>query len=427
MGGSSKNTTNTVAEPWKEQKPYLEDVFRHAQAMYDSGGMNPAYYGGQTVAAQSDYTQKALQMQAQRAMNGSPLIDTASGTVNGLLASGMGGNQGLAYLNAYAGSDPLADSAGYAGMLRSARNAMGNPSTAALAEYGQQANPLRGDLGYQRMYENAGTALNGNAGMDALESMSSAVNPYMDSLYSRAADQALSKINGNFSQAGRYGSGAHEAAAADAAQNLANEMYGHAYDQSLQAAQAQGQLFNQAAAQQLDAYNNASNAWMQAQQNRLNALNQSGALWNQGLDNQIGAYNAANDAYLQNQLNMINAAGNAGDMYNSGLGALFGGAAQAQELGNQAYQDAAALSEAGGIKDDYRQMLINAAIDRYNYEANGPLNALSNYMQLINGTYGGTSTSTGKQGSSGAQTLGNAIGGATAAIGAADIIRNWLV
>ncbi len=355
MGGSSKNTTNTVAEPWKEQKPYLIDVFKEAQSMYDRGALTPAYYGGNTVAPQSDYTVQAMQMQANRAKNGSAVINSATDTVNSLMRSGLGGNQGLNYLNSYGKTDALAKSAGYNSMLGA-----------------------------------AGKALTGNAGLSALGQMTTAVNPYSESLLDRATDQALSKINGNFSQAGRYGSGAHEAAAADAAANLANQFYSNAYDQQMQAAQAQGQLYNQA------------------------------------LESQIGAYNAANDAYMQNQGNLLDAARNAGDLYNSGMGALFGGADSALNLGNQAYQDAAALSEAGGVKDDYQQMLINAAIDKYNYNANAQLNALSNYMQLINGSYGGTNTSTGKQGSNAGQTLGNAIGGATAAIGAADIIRNWM-
>ena len=498
MGGSSKNTTNTVAEPWKEQKPYLIDVFDKAQAMYGKGQLSPAYYSGQTVADQSDYTKKAIQMQANRALNGSPVISQASTTTQDLLKSGLSGNAGMNYLNKYAGTDPLAKSAGYKNLQTAAQQAVtGNGALSSLNDYAGQSDMLKGDQGYSKLLANAQAALNGNAGMDALEgmagasaydgyngigslssaaanaisgnqglsalnAMSSAVNPYSESLLGKAQDEALSKINGNFSQAGRYGSGAHEAAAADAVTDLANQFYANAYDQQMNAAnaassaynqgisnqtaaaqaqlnalaqdqqmrqaaaQAQGQLYNQAAAQQLDAYNNASSQWMQGQQNKLDALSQAGSLYNQGMDNRIGAYNAMNDAFLQNQQNLLNAATDAGNMYNQGMSNLFTGAGTALDLGNQAYQDAAALSEAGGVKDDYQQMLINAAIDRYNYDANSKLNALSNYMQLINGTYGGTSTSTGKQGDSGAATLGTVIGGATTALSAADLIRSFM-
>ena len=73
------------------------------------------------------------------------------------------------------------------------------------------------------------------------------------------------------------------------------------------------------------------------------------------------------------------------------------------------------LSEAGGVTDDYQQQLINAAIDRYNYEVQRPLQALSTYNQLVSGSYGGTSTAQGQQ--AGGSRLGNALGGALGGAG----------
>ena len=64
-----------------------------------------------------------------------------------------------------------------------------------------------------------------------------------------------------------------------------------------------------------------------------------------------------------------------------------------------------------GMMDDYNQQLINAAIDKYNYEQQQPLTALSNYNQLIQGSYGGTTTSTAKQNTGSTSRLGNVLGG----------------
>jgi hypothetical protein len=114
-------------------------------------------------------------------------------------------------------------------------------------------------------------------------------------------------------------------------------------------------------------------------------------------------YSHAYDQQLQ-------AAQQAGQLYNTGIGQQVVAGQTAQQLANQAYTDAAALSEAGGVKDDYQQQLINADIDRYNYESQQPLTALSNYNQLIQGTYGGTSTTTGQQ--QRGSLLGGALGGA---------------
>ena len=270
-GGGGSTTTVQKADPWAGQQPYLKDVFKQAQQLYNAGGMAPNYYPGQTVANQSDWTKQAMQMQADRATAGSPLIDSAS-------------------------------------------NAMSNITS--------------------------GNALANNAGLNTLNELSQQDNPYVDELFSRANNQVQASLDSNFNRAGRYGSGAHEAAAADAANNLANQMYS--------------------------------------------------SLWDKRAD----------------------AAGTAGQLYNTGIGQQVVAGQTGQQLANQAYTDAAALSEAGGMMDDYNQQLINAAIDKYNYEQQQPLAALSNYNQLIQGSYGGTTTSTAKQNTGTASTLGNALGGA---------------
>lgn len=315
-GGGGSTTTVQKADPWEGQQPYLvgkgserklkpgavgttytdpetgekatrysdddyywtsgtPGVFPEAARLYTSGGLAPEYYSGQTVSDLSGYTRQALQMQADRAMNGDAGINAA-------------------------------------------RQAMQDIED--------------------------GTALQNNSGLNTLNAMSSAVNPYSDALYNRANQQALSQINGNFSKAGRYGSGAHENAVADASQNLANQFYSNAYNQQLQAAQAAGQ------------------------------------------------------------------------MYNQGIGQQIMGAGQAQNLGNQAYTDAAALSEAGGVLEDYQQELLNAAKDKYDYEAQRPLLALQNYNALVQGDYGGSSSSS-TSGTTSRSRLGNVAGGAMAGAG----------
>ena len=287
-GGGGGGTTTTVqkSDPWEGQQAFLNSwkvengkymgTMPEAYRLYITGQMAPDYYEGNTVAGQSDWTKQALQMQADRAMNGSQLINDAS-------------------------------------------DAIGNVMT--------------------------GQALQGNQGLNTLNQMAQEDNPYADELYNRANSQAQAGINANFSAAGRYGSGAHAAASADAANNLANQMYGSLWDKRASAAQSAGQLYNQ------------------------------------------------------------------------GVGQQILGAGQAQQLGNQAYTDAAALSEAGGVMDDYNQQLINADIDRWNYDQNKALQALSNYNQLIQGNYGGTSTSTGQVQNYGGSTLGNVAGGALAGAG----------
>jgi hypothetical protein len=198
----------------------------------------------------------------------------------------------------------------------------------------------------------------GNTGLAALNSMSTAQNPYMDALYAEAAGEAAARIDSGFSGAGRYGSGAHENARADALADLASQMYSHAYDQ------------------QADAASQSANLYQQAVDSRLQAAQAAGQLYNAGVGQQVLA------------------------------------AGTAQSLADQTYRDAAALSEAGAAQDAYLQQLINAEIERWNYDQQAPLSALNAYQQIISGDYGGTTTTTGQQGTSSKGALGNMVTGA---------------
>lgn len=267
MGSSSKGSsgsTTTTSEPWSEQKPYLSEIYQQAQDLYNSGGMAPDYYSGDTVAAQSGYTTDAIAAQAARAQAGSGTVDAANSYIQNLL-----------------GGDLLT------------------------------SNPF-----------------------------SSSNNEYLDSQVSRAISQSLSGVNSTYSGAGRYGSGAQAAAANDAAGNIATEMYSSNY---------------------------------QADQDR------------------------------------------AANVYNNILNNMTSGAGLATSLANQDYVDIAALAEAGAAEEDYAQQLINADIDKYNYTSTQDLTALQNYLDMIQGNYGGTTTTTGSSGSS--STLGDVASTASSAAG----------
>ncbi len=295
MGGKGSSTTNTKSEPWDAQKDYLKQTFADAQNLYqNTDALAPAYFSGNTVAPQSNFTTQAINMQGNRALAG----DDQYGSI-GNAATALG-----SYL-----TDPMQSS--NAGLKT--LNSIGAKNWNA-----------------------------GDTGLSALNSMTTAVNPYSQKLLRQAIDQQTGQLNGNFSKAGRYGSGAHENAVAAAATNLTNQFYADAYDKQMQAAQA------------------ASNTYQS------------------GLQGQAAA------------------AGQAANAYNQGASNLNSMANTAQNIANQKYTDAAALSDAGSLIDEYKQEVINANIDRYNYEQQRPMTALANYINLINGTYGGTSTTTGQ-------------------------------
>lgn len=384
-GGGGGGTTKQVSEPWDAQKSYLKEIFAESKNLYNSGQLAPDYYAGNTVAPQSQWTQNALQMQADRAMAGDAGVNSAQNAMTNITSGGaMAGNTGLSTLEQLAGQNFNAGNAGLDMTLAAGNAAMNNGGLSTLEQLaGQDVNA-------------------GNAGLSALEQMTNAVNPYSSALLNDAMGQAGAQIDSGFSGAGRYGSGAHENAKADAMADLSSKFYADAYDKQMQAANAASQSYLSGSGL------NASNAA------------QLGNLYNSALQTQLGAGQAAGNLYNAGSGLQLDAAQNAGQLYNTGIGQQVVAGQTAQQLANQAYTDSAALSEAGGVLDDYQQQLINADIDRYNYDAQKALTALSNYNQLIQGSYGGTTTSTGQQGSG--STLGNVIGGAGLGYGAATMM-----
>jgi hypothetical protein len=102
-----------------------------------------------------------------------------------------------------------------------------------------------------------------------------------------------------------------------------------------------------------------------------------------------GAYaNALTDA-------LTNTAGNlAFQNYSNERGNMMRADALAPSLANQDYADIAQLAAAGDARRQLAQQGINAAVDRYNYNQNLPYNTLANYMRMIQGNYGSSSTQT---------------------------------
>lgn len=148
-------------------------------------------------------------------------------------------------------------------------------------------------------------------------------NPYLQNAISAATrpminafnDQVMPGLDSNFSSAGRYGSGAHAMASADAG------------------AQLQAQIGDVAS-------------------------------------------NMAYQNYGDERQNQIR-------------GMLF-----APELAQQDYRDIGMLGQAGAGYDQWNQNQINADIQKYNYMQNKDWNFLNDYIGLLNGATGSSSTTT---------------------------------
>lgn len=88
---------------------------------------------------------------------------------------------------------------------------------------------------------------------------------------------------------------------------------------------------------------------------------------------------------------------------------------QAPSLAAVDYADLSKLSDVGATQDAYNQSLVDADVNRWNYNQNLPMNKLAQYMGMIQGNYGGsTATQTPLSGQS---TLGNLLAGGLGAAG----------
>lgn len=81
-GGSGGGGTTIVqssaqqnAQPWSEQQNYLKTLFSEADKLRQTGG--PQYFPGQTLATPSPYSGQAIDLTAQRALQGSPITGAA--------------------------------------------------------------------------------------------------------------------------------------------------------------------------------------------------------------------------------------------------------------------------------------------------------------------------------------------------------------
>jgi len=91
LGSDKTATTKTNTSPWGPQQPYLKAGFKGAESYLK--GKGPQYYKGSTVAGFSPEQTQSQRLGAERALAGSPLVDSAQGYAGDVL--------GGKYLNSF--------------------------------------------------------------------------------------------------------------------------------------------------------------------------------------------------------------------------------------------------------------------------------------------------------------------------------------
>ncbi|MGO1160838.1 hypothetical protein ACTOV4_02645 [Brucella sp. C7-11G] len=450
MGSTPKETTTKV-EPWDGAKPFILDYLKQADQMYKAG--KPEYYQGSTVADQSSATKDALNQQEALARQGSQGITNAQNTVNNIAQGNNFSTQPNATLSnlqngVQTGSSPA--TAG-AAAIASGSNVGQSPGISTLTQGASYTNPAMAQAANAGSFMNAATGLqqnqantlsaSNNPAMDYLKSTASGANignnPYLDQMVqtqqNKIAEQLQTvtnpAIDSQAASLGRMGSAAYatqrnkaDTTAATAMADVATSMYGNQYntdkDRQLAASGQYGNFYNTDQQNQMQAnsnlastsnaqqgqqlagtelYGNLSNTQQGLRNDAANALNsqyqfdKNYQLQGLGLQNDIyqqGVNNKFNNANLQ-----MNAANSQAGNQNAQAGTQLGAAGMAGDMYGLGFLPSQYLAQIGQQRDDRAQNVLNADIQRHDFNQNQPLANIANMINLANGgNYSNTTT-----------------------------------
>lgn len=405
MGKPTSTGTQTVTQvnPTQQaQLPYLAGGWEAAQNLYDANIMQP--YGGQTLA---DWGRPEQITGYQNLYNTGVANESIRAAANNPFYQATSGAYGVQNSPAYGGLNALGSGTS-APQQSLAYNAQ------ALGNTGAQAGSTGNWYGDQLAYNAAGvpgvTAPSMNlmgqtAGGAYLNS-----NPYLDDMYSSAADATTRayqtatapRTDSSYEAAGRYGSPSYSNAVSQNEQNLGStlgnlsaDIYGTAYSQERQlqeqAAQNMGQLGLQTAQTQQQGYNLAGGQELQGLSQQ--AAAQQGA----------GTLSAANAGLMQNALSTMQTG------YQTGNQQALQGSALSPALIQNGITNANTMVAAGQGLENIQQKQINDEVARYNAQMMAPYNQLDAYLRQIGQPTGPSGSGTTQQPIYG-DPLGSAIG-----------------
>ncbi len=327
-----ESTTTNKTEPWDGAKPYLLDQYANIDQAIKNG--NPAYYPGSTVIDQSDATKAAQQSIIKTATNGSPLIGNAQSAVNGITSGAAFDPTGANTLKA--GTNYTNEGVAATKSLSDILSGNANPATAMLQ------GTANGDY------------LNSNPHLEA------AIKKANDPLIQEYMSKVAPGIDSQFAAGGRNGSGAFAMTRNNSDKTFANA------------------LADQTAGIMADNY-------ATERQNQIGAQNSIGSLYDKNANTALSAAGQLG-AQSQGQQDSRNSAASAlMSGQNAQANTQLAGAGMAGGLRELDYMDADRLAGVGAQQDAYKDLQLQADIDRHNYNQNKDMTNASNFVNVLNG------------------------------------------
>jgi len=345
-GGGGTQATNTIqnADPWVGAQPFIKDVLAQAGTQFRSP--LPQFFPQNTVGPQATETLQAQQLASNRATAGSPLEQAAQ-------AENMRTVQGQ-YLG-LSPSQPLWNTTMRGDFVGTNPADPFNRAVAGGAFVG--TNPAE-----QYLQQAAGGSfLNSNPHLDAM--VQKAFRP----ITTQFTDVALPGISSMFSQAGRYGSGAHQTAVSNVVDSYgrtigdtAAGIYGNNF--------ANERALQQNAAGMFGDLNQAQRAMQMQAAGTVGATN----LAERGM--QLQAANEADQAFGRERMMQSQATG------------------MAPTTAATDWRNIGMLGNVGADREAFAQNLVNDAVQRFNFTQMQPQQRLAEYARLIAGNPTGTAT-----------------------------------
>lgn len=403
-GGSDKQTVTTELDPMV--KPFVEFGLNEAQRLYDTGG--PSFFPGQTYVGPSSQTQQGLQMAQDRALAGSPLLRGAQDTVGALQTATNPALGGFADVYGRAMQDPASNF--YSSLASGGGSDILNQD---------RANQLYGQASMGDPSANFYGAMQGgafqNAAMPGTQAVSEGAylggNPFFQGAFQPAAraaqdtfNQGIQGVSSQASQAGRYGSGAmgqlqdrasnqFAQALSDTAGQLAYQNYGQERGLQENARQQLAGLSQQDLSNRLTGAQNISQGAQQTLNNQLGMMNASAGLNQQDLANRMSGASALSGINQQGLQTQLAATQGLGQTASNDFARQLQAAGMSPDMASQDYADIQRLIDLGQTQENYQQLALGDAMQRFNFEQNAPYAGLQTFLSAAYGAPMGSQVS----------------------------------
>jgi hypothetical protein len=352
--GKNSTTTKTDNSPWGPVQQPLIGTFNRAGSLAQAG-VGPQVFPGTTVAPMSVPTQAGLMGATREAATGYNLGGDLTNQLRGFINSG-GMNMDMRRASHELGRGFRGGhDVGGQGMF-SLADSLGRPSP-----YGTNLRSIaRGNNIHNYNKDYLSDYANGNNGL---------ANPYMSKALDYQLENAANMVNSRFSNAGRYGSGAHTRA-------LMKEMGG------IRANTLYNQ-FNQDANRQL----RASGMIQAGQDSRINSMLR-GAQIGSNVDlartgQRMQALGQGYGIQAADANRRLKAAADVGQLGDTSINNIMQASGAAPTVNDLRYSDYNKLLSVGANVQNYQQRLIDESVNKFNQQNQLPWD----YLGLEQGVY----------------------------------------